>query len=157
VYIHDPDNSRYDAFVFSMDTEAIIDGVVSAWDEVIVANSAQTVGATSADLDSDSLIRELRQARTMGAWKDADTLHFALLLTPSPIVNPRSTEASMYAEAFNARLAAARQTNAISTMESGQYCLYQGIDLFFARLSVHTTDGRSDITTEAYHRLKDLD
>ncbi len=49
-YIHDPKIGQYD--VFRMDKQAVIDGVVAAWDRIIVENSAQALGSP-ANIDSE--------------------------------------------------------------------------------------------------------
>jgi len=150
-YIHDPKIGQYD--VFRMDKQAVIDGVVAAWDRIIVENSAQALGSP-ANIDSDSVMSELRKARVVGAWRQGDTLHFALGLIVSPIVDPSRSTAEVLAREYGSRLASVNQDRASERMDSVTYCLYSGISVFFARLDIHASDGTAAVTNATFEKLK---
>lgn len=151
-YIHDPKMGQYD--VLSLDKEAVIDGVVSAWDRIIAENSAHVLGVPADSIATDRVMAELRKARAIGAWKAGDTLNFALTLIPSPVLDPSRTEAETMADQYRMRLSSVNHEDAKGKMDPMTYCLYSGITVYFARLDVHTSDGTASVRNEVFEQLK---
>jgi hypothetical protein len=154
-YIHDPEGPQYDAFAFYMDTDSVIADLVSTWDRIIIENNAYVLGVPSSKTESDSVISELRRLRIVGAWQTSDTLHLAVGVVPSALLHPERSDADLFAEEYSRRLQQVREPDARRTMEAGTYCLYEGIEIFFAQLSIHAPDGVAQVSTDTYHRLKD--
>ena len=156
-YVHNRTDPKYDVFAFSMDRDAVINGLVAAWDTIIVTNSSPVLGVDATDAYQDSLVIELRRSGVIGASRSGDTLYFGLTVVPSPAIAPGRTIASVFEDAFSRRLSQSSTTDGPASADPIQYCLYEGIDLFFAQLSIAAADGTAKIKTDGYHKLKDLE
>ena len=151
-YVHDPRQGQYD--IFSMDREAVIDDLVKTWDRILIENNASVLGISPAEVEADSVIRELRRIKMIGAWRTGDTVSFSIGLIPSPVVTADAGSAEVFAAEYNERLSAVRRDGAADQMDPVTYCLYDGLDIFFARLDVYTSDGTASVTTQTFERLK---
>jgi hypothetical protein len=153
-YVHDPAalEHRYDVFTFKKDS--VVDGVAAAWDRIIVENSAKGLGVHPQEIATDTLIRKLRTDHLMGAFRVGDTLHFILVFVPSSVTVPGQSQAQTMADEYERRMVAARDTSAPRTMEHGMYCLYEGLNVFFARIDIQESDSRASIQNYLYEKLK---
>lgn len=151
-YVHAP-TREHD--VFSMDTDAIASGLVATWDTIVVENNAAMLDVHTSDIWTNSVVSELRDARMIGAWAEGDTIHFGLgLVLPPPFITSSMSSAEVFGSEYAARLAAGRDRPGESTMDPTTFCLYRGIETFFARLSLHTSDSDATIETEIFERVK---
>lgn len=151
-YVHDPKQGQYD--IFSMDQAAVKGGVVTVWDRIIVDNSAGVFGISPDSALRDSVMAEMRKAHVVGAWSSADTIYLGLgLVSPTELVAGKST-ADVYAAKYRANMERAAELTGQERMDPQTYCLYTGLNIFFAKVVVRTTDGTSAIESEVYRKLK---
>lgn len=155
-YIHAPEQ---DIDVFSMDREAIIEDVVALWNRFTMEAVAPIFGTSPESAGSDTLLAELREDRMVGAWREGDTLHVAVgLMVPTAVRDGMSPadDSTFYLDVLRDGLRAVRSPDARGSMDPAGFCTYQGIEIFFARLDVHTSFGVQPIETEAFHELKEI-
>jgi hypothetical protein len=151
-YVHDPKQGEYDVLTF--DRDAVRGAVVKRWDGIIEQNAREVLASPGRDGKPDSLIIELRRLKMLGVWSVGDTIHLGVVLFPPPTLSPGESTAHALALAYRQRMDAVRAPDAKATTEAGMYCLYTGLNTFFARVDVHAADGTEAIPNELFERLK---
>jgi hypothetical protein len=153
-YIRDPTAMSHQYDSFRLDRDSVVSGVIAAWDRIIVENNAEWLGTTRERVYDDTLVRKLRAIHFMGAFRRGDTLTFALGAMPSPIVVPGQSQAQTMADEYEKRMRLAQDPAAVTKMDGGTYCLYEGLNVFFARIDVQESDSRASIHNRLFEKLK---
>ncbi len=151
-YVHSPKEGEAD--VFSMDQEAVKAGVVAAWNKIIFENSTEVLGMDHADVERDSLMQELRRIHAVGAWSVGDTITFGLTVFPATQLNAGGSSAEVFGRQYQAGMEKAATLHGKAEMERGEYCLYEGLNVFFASIVVRTSNSTATIPSEVFERLK---
>lgn len=139
--------------VLSFDREPVRNAIVKKWDTILEQNAVDLLGPSKTG-KPDSVVAELRRSKMLGAWRVGDTVHFGLSLFPSPIETPGVSVADGLAAAYSKNLSLAGSRRGVEEMDSGMYCLYAGLNLFFARVELHASDGNASITSDAFAKLQ---
>jgi hypothetical protein len=155
-YIRSPnEDEQVDGFTFKRDS--VIAGLVAAWDKILVENGAKTLGVPLDSIGTDTVVAEMRRIHMVGAWRQGDTLHLELTLIPPPITSRGRSNADVMADEYRKRMTAAAKLSAKQSMEPAMYCLYTGLNVFFARIDVRAgpgDSGRASIVSDVFAKLK---
>jgi hypothetical protein len=151
-YVHDRKKGDYD--ISSMDRKAVKAGIVAEWDKIVVENSAAALGVPLASISSNTVLAEMRRLHLTGVRAEGDTIVFGLAAIPPTEIAVGKTSSDVYAAQYASRMKIAQSKDAASEMDQGMYCLYTGLNLFFARVVIQTSEGSTTINGELFEKLK---